>query len=121
MNIQERIDSGKLFTGTDKSLIKNKKKCRKILTYFNRTNKNNLLKRYLIMTKLFGNKTNAWIEPPFYCSFGYNITIGKSTYINYNCSFVDEGKIKIGKNVLIGAVCDFIYCWASYKSKAKRA
>ena len=54
------------------------------------------------MNELFGKETGAWIEPPFYCCYGYNITIGEGSYINFNCNFVDDGKITIGKKVMFG-------------------
>ena len=54
------------------------------------------------MKELFGKKTDAWIEPPFYCCYGYNITIGEGSYLNFNCNFVDDGKIIVGKKVMFG-------------------
>lgn len=33
---------------------------------------------------------------------GTNIEIGEGTYINFNCNFVDDTKIIIGKDVLFG-------------------
>lgn len=44
------------------------------------------------------------IEPPFYCSYGKNITIGDSVYINFMCTFFDNNQIQIGDHVLIGPV-----------------
>ncbi len=44
------------------------------------------------------------IEPPFYCSYGENITIGDSVYINFMCTFFDNNRIRIGDHVLIGPV-----------------
>lgn len=43
-----------------------------------------------------------WVEPPFYCCYGTNITIGEGSYLNFNCNFVDDGKIIIGKKVMFG-------------------
>lgn len=58
--------------------------------------------RTAAMTALFGKETKAWIEPPFYCCYGTNITIGKGCYLDFNCNFVDDGKITIGKGVMFG-------------------
>lgn len=54
------------------------------------------------MRELFGKETAAWIEPPFYCCYGYNITIGEGSYLNFNCNFVDDGKITVGRKVMFG-------------------
>ena len=42
------------------------------------------------------------LKPPFYCDFGYNIHIGKSVLINYQCVFLDAAPINIGDNCFIG-------------------
>ncbi len=34
--------------------------------------------------------------------YGRHIFVGEGTYINVNCTFVDDGRIEIGKNVLFG-------------------
>lgn len=44
---------------------------------------------------------NVWIESPFYCDFGENISIGDGSFINMNCVFLDTNKITLGKSVLI--------------------
>lgn len=45
---------------------------------------------------------NANIIPPFTCSYGSNISIGKATVINHNGVFIDSNKINIGSHALIG-------------------
>ena len=44
----------------------------------------------------------AYIEPPFYCDYGYNTRVGKNFYCNYDCVFLDCGGITIGDNVMLG-------------------
>jgi maltose O-acetyltransferase len=43
-----------------------------------------------------------YIEPPFHCDYGYNIQSGENVYFNVNCVVLDEMKVEIGDNVLIG-------------------
>jgi maltose O-acetyltransferase len=45
---------------------------------------------------------NVWIEPPFYCDYGYNIELGDKVYFNFNCVILDVMKVQIGANTLIG-------------------
>ncbi len=45
------------------------------------------------------------MKPPFQCDFGYNIFIGESVLINYNCVFLDAAPITIGDNCFIGPMC----------------
>ena len=44
----------------------------------------------------------TYIEPPFYCDYGINTQVGKNFYCNYDCVFLDCGKITIGDNVMLG-------------------
>jgi len=49
------------------------------------------------------------IEPPFWCDYGYNLSVGKGFYCNYNCcilgipplgnTYIDCAKITIGDRV----------------------
>jgi len=43
---------------------------------------------------------DVWIEPPFFCDYGYNIEVGEFFYANYNCIILDVAKVKIGDNVM---------------------
>lgn len=49
---------------------------------------------------------DSYIVPPFRCDYGQNIYIGKNTYINYNCCFLDSAKITIGDHVFMGPNCN---------------
>ena len=73
------------------------KKCYLNLTPYIQVN----LTRNEIVKKLFGNVSeNSFIEPPFRCDYGYNISIGKNFYANYNCTILDCAKVRIGDNVM---------------------
>jgi len=103
MTMRERIEQGKLFTDYCEGLPEDRLHCKKAMTAFNRSNPEDTETRFGLMQELFGKETKAWIEPPFYCCYGTNITLGEGTYINMNCSFIDDGKITIGKAVMFGA------------------
>jgi len=100
--MRERISSGKLFTDYVEGLPEDRAQAKRRMIAFNATGPDNLEERLKIMTEIFGRKTMAWIEPPFYFCYGNNIEIGDGCYINFNCNFVDDGKIIIGKKVMFG-------------------
>ncbi len=102
MTMRERISSGKLFTDYVEGLPEDRAQAKRRMIAFNATGPDNLEERLKIMTEIFGRKTKAWIEPPFYFCYGNNIEIGDGCYINFNCNFVDDGKIIIGKKVMFG-------------------
>jgi acetyltransferase-like isoleucine patch superfamily enzyme len=64
--------------------------------------------RKSIIKKLFGiSGKNFWIEPHFFCDYGYNIEIGENFYANHDCVILDPGKVTFGDNVFIGPNCGF--------------
>jgi len=55
------------------------------------------------LTQLFGSiGESSTVRAPFFCDYGKNISIGRNCFINYDCVFLDEGKIDIGDRVWIG-------------------
>jgi maltose O-acetyltransferase len=42
------------------------------------------------------------IRSPFFCDYGFNISIGTGVFVNYNCVFLDVARITIGDRVQIG-------------------
>ena len=102
MTMRERIHSGKLFTDYCEGLPEDRKRCKYYMTEFNKSTQEDLPARFAALKGLFGTEIDAWIEPPFYCCYGTNISFGKECYVNFNCNFVDDGKINIGSKVMFG-------------------
>lgn len=44
---------------------------------------------------------HLFVEPPFFCDYGYNIEVGENFFANYNCTILDVAKVTIGKNVML--------------------
>ena len=56
-----------------------------------------------IIKKLFKSTgENYKINPPFFCDYGYNISIGENFYSNYNLIILDVCEVSFGNNVFIG-------------------
>ena len=45
------------------------------------------------------------ITAPFYCDYGFNISVGDNFYTNHNCTILDGAKVEIGDNVFIAPNC----------------
>ena len=59
-----------------------------------------------ILKELLGGMgENTVITPPFWCDYGYNITVGASFYSNHNLIITDGAKVTIGNNVFIAPSC----------------
>lgn len=102
MTMRERIAAGKLFTDYCEGLPEDRLRCKKAMKAFNGSEPDDVQTRLRLMQALFGKEVKAWIEPPFYCCYGTNIALDEGTYINMNCSFIDDGTITVGKAVMFG-------------------
>lgn len=52
-------------------------------------------------------KGNFFLTPPFYCDYGYNISVGENFYANHNLIILDGNKVRFGDNVFIAPSCTF--------------
>ena len=65
-----------------------------------------MAKRQELLESLLGSMgENVLIQQPFRCDLGYMVEIGDNSFINNNCTILDSGGVKIGKNVFIGPHC----------------
>lgn len=81
-----------------------KDKCYK----YNQLNPNDREAQYEILKDLLGSiGKEVIITPPFWCDYGYNITVGNSFYSNHNLIITDGAKVKFGNNVFIAPNCCF--------------
>lgn len=102
MTMRERIEAGKLFTDYCEGLPDDRLNGKKRMIAFNDTGPEDVMTRFTLAKEMFGSFGRAWIEPPLYFCYGTNIFIGDGVYINFNCNFVDDGKITIGNGVMFG-------------------
>ncbi|MFT4938238.1 MAG: maltose O-acetyltransferase [Paraglaciecola sp.] len=54
-----------------------------------------------LIKNLLGNSTNPWIEPAFYCDYGYNITTGRNFYANHGVIILDAAPVSFGDDVML--------------------
>ena len=100
--MRERIATGKLFTDYCEGLSEDRADAKRKMIALNMTTPDNLEERFRLIKEIFSGAGNVWIEPPIYFCYGKNIEIGADCYFNFNCNFVDDGKITIGNKVMFG-------------------
>ena len=109
MTEKEKCENGLLYDANyDKELLENRIKAKDICYEYNLVKPSDIEKRKkLIKGLLSKTKDSFWIEPSFYCDYGYNIEIGENFYSNHNLVILDAAKVKFGDNVFIGPNCGF--------------
>lgn len=103
MTEKEKMLSGELYNPMDAVLSSERSEARIKFQRINNLSDKEKKERNKLLKELIGDfDKNFFIEPPFYCDYGYNIKLGKNVFMNFNCCVLDVAKVKIGNNVLIG-------------------
>ncbi len=102
MTMRERINQGKLFTDMCEGLPEERKAAKQRMHLYNDIFLDDPERRAQMLAGMLGKAEEVWIEPPFYFCYGTHIFVGKGTYVNFNCNFIDDGRITIGQGVLFG-------------------
>lgn len=98
---EQRMLSGKLYNVYGKDLAEKYAKKDHLLHQINFAEEGTDVQS--LFKQLLGQSgKNVYFEPPFFCDFGSNISVGDDVYCNTNCVFLDSGKITIGSRVLMG-------------------
>ena len=99
--VYKKMVSGELYNQSKiNHLLMN---CKEILYDYNNLRPKELEKREEIIRKLFRKTGEEFhIESPFYCDYGFNISIGENFYSNHNLVILDGAEVIFGDNVFIG-------------------
>ena len=70
---------------------------------YNNLRPRELDKRKEILKKLLKKVgEECYIEPPFFCDYGFNTTLGDNFYANHNLVILDVCEVTFGNNIFIG-------------------
>lgn len=100
---KERMITGELYDAMDTELSADRLTTRLLLKELNDLREDESKKREGILKKLIPNSgEKLWLQPPFYCDYGYNILLGDQVFFNFNCVLLDVAPIKIGNRTKLG-------------------
>jgi maltose O-acetyltransferase len=100
---REKMLAGELYRATDPELVAESARADRLVRAFNATTVDDLDRRAALLHELLGSVgADVVVRPPFYCDYGYNIHLGRGTFLNYNCVLLDVGRIEIGELCQIG-------------------
>jgi maltose O-acetyltransferase len=116
---KEKMLAGELYDPLDAQLCLERERCRDLCQALNESREAETEERRRILTELLGQATDAWIQPPFYCDYGTNITVGSKVFFNFNCVVLDVMRVTIGSHVLFGPAVQ-IYAATHPLSAAER-
>lgn len=97
---KEKMITGEYYLAGDSILVKERRRAKNLLHRLNVTEYRLTKKAKEILKELIPNVGKSfYIEPPFHCDYGYNISCGDNVYFNVNCVVLDCAQITIGSNV----------------------
>ncbi len=83
-------------------------KCKDKCYKYNQLSPNDTETQQKMLSEILGRMgSNVMITPPFWCDYGYNITVGDYFYSNHNLIITDGAKVTFGDNVFIAPNCCF--------------
>lgn len=83
-------------------------KCKDKCYRFNQLHPNDREGQLALLGEILGKmEEDAIITPPFWCDYGYNISVGKSFYANHNLIITDGASVTFGDHVFIAPNCCF--------------
>ncbi len=95
--------AGELYDPLDQQLSDDRLKTRLLLKQLNDSGEDQEHERRRILQKLIPHAgTGLWLQPPFYCDYGYNIRLGEKVFFNFNCVVLDVAEVTIGSRTLFG-------------------
>lgn len=105
-DIIERMRSGKRITETDADfprLCEEVENTRRLVGELN-TGYHSPDEVRALLERIWGQPldTSVRMFPPFYTAFGKTTRVGKEVFINFGCTFLDQGGIMIEDGVFIG-------------------
>jgi maltose O-acetyltransferase len=100
---KEKMLAGELYDALDPQLSEERTKARLLLQQLNNSRQDYPIERSRILKELIPNAGEGlWLQPPFYCDYGYNIIVGEKVFFNFNCVVLDVMPVIIGSRTLFG-------------------
>ncbi|MEO1067693.1 MAG: sugar O-acetyltransferase [Cyanobacteria bacterium J06638_6] len=117
---KEKMLGGELYDPLDPELSSDRRRARLLLKALNDTSNDPQKERTRLIKELIPTAGHSiWIETPFYCDYGHNISLGDQVFFNFNCVILDVAPVVIGSGVLFGPAVQ-IYAATHPLSAAKR-
>jgi maltose O-acetyltransferase len=95
--------AGELYDADDPELVAERDRCERLMREYNAHGAEDVLRELL---GAIGKET--YIRPPFFCDYGYNITLGDNVYLNFNCVILDVVPVAIGDRVQIASAVQLL-------------
>lgn len=95
--------AGELYNPLDAELSRDRVRTRLLIKALNDTCEDDPESRAKILRELIPHaQEDLWLQPPFYCDYGYNMIVGQKVFFNFNCVVLDVTHVTIGDRTMFG-------------------
>ena len=100
---REKMVAGEAYDPFDADLVVDRRRARDLCQALNVTPEGANLERRRILGELFGaGGDTVWMQPPFFCDYGWNIELGERVFFNFNCVVLDVCAVRVGDFTMFG-------------------
>lgn len=100
---KQKMLAGELYIADDPELAADNGRISAWLDRYNATSTRTQPERQALLEEAFASVGEGCnIRPPFHCDYGYNISLGRGVFLNFNCCILDVVSVTIGDLTQIG-------------------
>lgn len=100
--MKQRMLRGDEYLATDEQLTAERARCSLLCERLNGVSAADEQTRLALLRELLGSiGEDTLIQSPFRCDYGYNVRIGRRSFVNYGAIVLDVAPVTIGDEVLI--------------------
>jgi maltose O-acetyltransferase len=104
---KDKMLAGELYLASDPELVRDRRRCRSLLHEINGQPDEEA--RLALFRQLLGRiGDDSFIQPPFACDYGYNVSIGDHVFINFNAVILDCAPVTIGDGAQIASAVQLL-------------
>lgn len=100
---KQRMLAGDLYVADDPELAADNRRVSAWMDLYNASHARTQAERQALLAEMFARVGEGCnIRPPFHCDYGYNISLGRGVFLNFNCCILDVVAVTIGDMTQIG-------------------
>jgi maltose O-acetyltransferase len=117
---KDKMLAGEPYVATDPELSADRQHCDSVLREFNAEPDEDA--RFRLLEGLLGGiGAGAYVRPPLYCDYGYNIKLGADAYLNFGAVFLDCTAVTLGAHAQVGPGVQFLTADHPLEPRLRRA
>jgi maltose O-acetyltransferase len=99
---REKMLAGEMYLASDPPLVEERHRARRLTACYSTLDPAALGERRALLLDLLGSVgEDVWIEAPFFCDYGANITLGDRVFMNFNCVVLDCAAVTVGADTML--------------------